>query len=258
MADKAKERIGLPIYGRIREDIFKRLPDGREVLLERRPWRRNKIVDSAGQLLAGLLANYVGFTGGILYHAIGQGNAGWGVSPPDPGDGDTTLYDEVFRKQPATIVFVQEVEGQADSGTYDTIVDAARTEADDYWNGMMITVTAGTNAGLSRLIKDFQNSSGTITVDEPFPAPIDSSSEYEIDEPVTVPPFTDKIEVKTVFSFGDGPDGFDMREQGLFGGTATATLDSGIMINALRHPPMYKDHTIKIVRYIQLDFVRTT
>jgi hypothetical protein len=261
MVDKVKERLGLPIYGRIREDIFRKKPNGQEELVKRGRWSKNKIVDSAGKLIAGLLANYTGFTGGILYHAIGEGTAAWGPTPPEPGDSDDTLYSEDFRKQPATILFVEEVAGQADSGTNLVITtNDLGSYVNDYFNGFLITITAGTNEGETRLVKDFRNLGATqeIEVDEAYTAPVDASTEFEIDEPVAPPPLTDKIEIKTVFSFGDGTDGFYIREQGLFGGDATAAVDSGVMINALRHPPIWKDSTVKIVRYIQLDFVRTT
>jgi len=63
-----------------------------------------------------------------------------------------------------------------------------------------------------------------------------------------------KIEVTTTFDYGDsGADG-SIREQGLFGGDATGSLDSGIMINAIRHKEIYKDNTIKIVRRIRIQF----
>lgn len=261
MVDKAKERFGLPIFGRIREDIFRKKSNGQVELVSRGKWKNNKIVDSAGKLLAGLLANYTGFTGGILFHAIGTGSVGWGPTPPEPGDGDTTLVAEDFRKAPATILFVQEVAGQADSGTNLVITtNDLGAYANDYFNGFLITITGGTNDGETRLVKDFRQLGATqeIEVDEAFTSPVDATTEFEIDEPVAPPTITDKIEIKTVFSFGDGTDGMDIREQGLFGGDATSAVDSGVMINALRHPPIYKDSTVKIVRYIQLDFVRTT
>ena len=51
----------------------------------------------------------------------------------------------------------------ADGGNLVTTVDAERTEADDYWNGFYIKYTSGSNAGLYRLITDFDAASDTIT-----------------------------------------------------------------------------------------------
>ena len=56
------------------------------------------------------------------------------------------------------------ITGTADSGTTTTMVDSARTEADnDYWNGGIIKFTSGNLNGQSRLITDFVASTDTIT-----------------------------------------------------------------------------------------------
>ena len=56
------------------------------------------------------------------------------------------------------------VSGTSDSGTTLTMVDAARTEADDdYWNGTWIQFTSGNIVGQVRLITDFDQASDTIT-----------------------------------------------------------------------------------------------
>ncbi len=53
--------------------------------------------------------------------------------------------------------------GTADSGSTTTIVDAARSEADDRWNGSMIVITSGASAGQARIITEFVASTDTIT-----------------------------------------------------------------------------------------------
>lgn len=55
------------------------------------------------------------------------------------------------------------VTGTADSGTATTMVDAARTEIDDYWNGSLLVFTSGGNQYQARRITDFDNASSTIT-----------------------------------------------------------------------------------------------
>lgn len=72
------------------------------------------------------------------------------------------------------------VTGTADSGTTTTLVDAARTEADDFWNDMLLVIIAGTNVGQARRISDFVAATDTITVDAAFNAAIDNTSEYSI------------------------------------------------------------------------------
>ncbi len=67
---------------------------------------------------------------------------------------------------------------------------------------------------------------------------------------------TSKIRIKTTFDFltPAALNGKFIREQGLFGGDATSTTDSGIMIDAINHVKIFKDATIRIVRFIDLTF----
>ncbi len=54
--------------------------------------------------------------------------------------------------------------GTSDSGSTTTMVDAARTEADDdYWNGAIILFTSGNIAGQARVITDFVAATDTVT-----------------------------------------------------------------------------------------------
>lgn len=70
--------------------------------------------------------------------------------------------------------------GTADSGDTTTLVDAALTQADDYWIGYTLAITAGTNSGESRLVTDFDADTDTVTVASAFTAAIDSSSVYSL------------------------------------------------------------------------------
>ncbi|MCC6310983.1 MAG: hypothetical protein IT345_08720 [Trueperaceae bacterium] len=70
-----------------------------------------------------------------------------------------------------------------------------------------------------------------------------------------VDPVTPTLLVKTTFDYDDaGANGRFIREQGLFGGTATEAKDSGLMVDAINHPAIWKDETIRLVRFIQLMF----
>ena len=71
------------------------------------------------------------------------------------------------------------VKGTADSGSTTTLVDAALTQADDAWNGGFITITAGTNYGITRQVTDFVASSDTLTF-AAFPKAIDTTSKYTL------------------------------------------------------------------------------
>lgn len=70
--------------------------------------------------------------------------------------------------------------GTSDSGTTTTMVDAARTEADDsYWNGMLIVFTSGNIAGQARVITGFTAATDTITF-APATTQAVSTQTYEI------------------------------------------------------------------------------
>lgn len=71
------------------------------------------------------------------------------------------------------------VSGTADSGTVTTLVDDALTQIDDYWNGGFITITAGTNYGMTRQVSDFVASSDTLTF-AAFPKAMDTTSVYHL------------------------------------------------------------------------------
>lgn len=63
------------------------------------PWHHNKWVDVGMQAIAAGMGMVSGYKKGLWFWAIGAGNPGWGVSPPEPPDNQTELVDEKFRKQ---------------------------------------------------------------------------------------------------------------------------------------------------------------
>src|SRR3990172_1557128 len=79
-----------------------------------------------------------------------------------------------------------ELRGALATGTSDaggsttTMVDAARTEADDVWNGAWILFTSGAVSGQCRLIVEFVASTDTITFAPETTASIGSGITYEI------------------------------------------------------------------------------
>jgi len=73
---------------------------------------------------------------------------------------------------------------------------------------------------------------------------------------------TYKIEIKTIFYFGEewvtifeGIYGsFVVREQGLFGGSASSAANSGQMIDVIRHLPISLDAETQLERRIRIEF----
>jgi hypothetical protein len=68
--------------------------------------------------------------------------------------------------------------GEADSGSFTTLVDSSRTEADDFFNGWVMRIVDGTGKGQVATITDF--SDGTFTFAAVTTA-IDSTSVYVIE-----------------------------------------------------------------------------
>lgn len=65
---------------------------------------------------------------------------------------------------------------------------------------------------------------------------------------------TSRLLIQTTLDFGEanGASGEFIREQGLYGGPATAALDSGLLANLIFHKARFKDNSVKIIRRIQL------
>lgn len=170
------------VRGQYRDEVYRREGLGREVFLRRTDFKSNLIVATLPVLLAGLMANESTFRGGILFHALGEGLAGWDMALEKPSVDQVGLVNEFFRKIPDSITFLDD-QGKATSRPTTTIL------------------------------------------------------------------------VKTTFDYGDaGANGRFIREQGLFGGSATGAKDRGLMVNAINHPALWKDETIRLVRFIQLMF----
>lgn len=71
------------------------------------------------------------------------------------------------------------------------------------------------------------------------------------DTPVAV--VTNKIRISTTLLTTDLV-GVTIREQALFGGDATVTIDSGFIINVIRHAPIFKGGSSQLTRNIKLTF----
>jgi hypothetical protein len=237
------------IKGKWRDTYYRRGPDGQDVLDHVTPWQHNIITQPFTYPAAGLLTGDLSFSGGILYHAIGAGAVSWDTLLPDPTKFDTQLYAEVDRRAPDGMAYIKAGDGQAVSGSTTTIVDPSRVsgtslvgrfEPDDFFNGMTVNVTAGTNAGQSKVVSDYDQATGTITT-AAFPLPIDNTSVYEF-TPIVSGTVTNVVRVTTTWPYGVPSDPFntDIREMGLFGGTATATVNSGLLLDRITHAKMEK------------------
>lgn len=142
----------------------------------------NAVLSSAPILLAAMLANDAG--SGVQFFAFGDGDPGWGASPPEPEWEDTGLLAEYYRQAP-------------DGGV-----------------GVYLTTE------------------GEVSVPRTTSVRFTCTLDYGLE--------------------GELPNGRTFREFGLTGGDATATLGTGLFVDAIRPPPQPKTHNNRLVLTITL------
>ena len=65
------------------------------------------------------------------------------------------------------------------SGGTDYLIDTAlSTSSNDVWNGALLYVYAGTNAGCIRTVSDYVGADDKLVVTTPFPAACDTTTKY--------------------------------------------------------------------------------
>ena len=134
----------------------------REIVVRRMFW----IACVGVVLAAGLLDTATS----IKFLGIGSGQAAWDVLIPPVQFADNSLDNEYFRKEPENIQHVSEVIGTATSGTVTTLIDTGLTQTlDDFFAFLELKITAGANAGESRLITAYNGTTKEITVKDAFP-----------------------------------------------------------------------------------------
>jgi hypothetical protein len=91
--------------------------------------------------------------------------------------------------------------------------------------------------------------------DEYFRKPPDSIS-YLDSLGVPTVSITNSILIRTTLDYNEanGVSGEFIREQGIYGGTATAATNSGFLANLIYHRARFKDASVKITRFIQFIF----
>ncbi len=102
--------------------------------------------------------------------------------PDDPGGDDLGRLCLVFVSNLAGGTCAASPDGllgEAEGGDHRTLVDAARTERSGTFTGRRLRVVRGTNHGEERRI--IAHDPGRLTVDPPFPAPVDGTTHYVIE-----------------------------------------------------------------------------
>lgn len=273
-----QELAGLRCDGWFWDEVYEKGPDGKDVLIERTPLQHNQQVNSSIILVAGLLLNDLGFTGGILQHAQGSGSPSWDPGPgPTPSVTDTQLVVEEGRRPPDTIIYVSVTSGTSpggaptlppaalstvlvafDGGPVQTVtfagtettpalvaaaITAQVTGGKGVVNGANIDIVSNTVGPLSQVI--ISGGSALVAIGQ-------TAGTYTgTITPLGVGIRGTTIQVRTTYDYTDLV-GVTIREQGLFGGNATGTANSGYMFNAIRQVARFKSGAIKLVRSVVL------
>lgn len=174
------------IEGYWSDEVYEKDENGLDKLVYKTPMTKNRIVVSAKSLFSGLLANESLFTGGITYHAIGEGNTSWDVTLPVPSANDTLLVNEYYRQTPDSI---------------------------SYRDAAGVPVVSVTDARRIYIRTTFDYETPSHPVNERF-----------------------------------------IRTQGLVGGNATSTLNTGFFLNMINHKAIFKTSLIKLIRSIEIRF----
>jgi len=81
--------------------------------------------------------------------------------------------DNVYR-----VTFVDHRDGTATGGSTTTLADTGITTTDDFFNGALLYIYAGTNAGCVRTVSDTTKTGSILTFTNPMPAACDATSKY--------------------------------------------------------------------------------
>jgi hypothetical protein len=93
----------------------------------------------------------------------------------------TTTLKDIRQRIGLNGFFADTVVSAATSlGTTTTLIDTAHKQPDDWWNGGVILILTGDNAGQVRYITDWVQSTSTFTLDRALSAAVASGVQYEI------------------------------------------------------------------------------
>lgn len=96
-------------------------------------------------------------------------------------DATTLMYGKVY-DHPDNVyraTFVDQLDSTATAGGTDNLIDTSlSTNSNDVWNGALLYVYAGTNAGCMRTVSDYVGADDKLIVTTPFPSACDTTTKY--------------------------------------------------------------------------------
>jgi hypothetical protein len=96
-------------------------------------------------------------------------------------DATSIMYGKVY-DHPDNVyrcTFVDHLDSTATGGDATSLIDTGlSTSSNDVWNGALLYVYAGTNAGCMRTVSDYVGGDDKLVVTAPFPDPCDTTTKY--------------------------------------------------------------------------------
>lgn len=96
-------------------------------------------------------------------------------------DATSIMYGKVY-DHPDNVyrcTFVDHLDSTATGGDATSLIDTSlSTSSNDVWNGALLYVYAGTNAGCMRTVSDYVGGDDKLVVTAPFPDPCDTTTKY--------------------------------------------------------------------------------
>ena len=134
-----------------------------------------------------------------------------------------TTYGRVYDHQDNVYIctFSDHRDATATGGSTTTLVDTGlATSADNVWNGALLYIHTGTNAGSLRTVTSYTGATDTLTVTEAFPAACDTTSQY--------------ILLGAGIASGANPNtgtvGVDLKDENTIDGDATTASEAGPLV----------------------------
>jgi hypothetical protein len=208
---------------------------------------------SANQVLAAALKGELN----NMFLAIGSGDLSWDTARPAPSKTDTSLFAEYYRRPIDSVTHITEITGYNENiGAADEIESSLFEDIDpSLLIGRLVEIIGDAGnpvpIGETRTITAVTDSVPfIITVDSPFTSTPTTTTKFRIGYVSNIP--TGVVDIETTFPAEDGNAFGTIREEAIFGGDATDLLNSGIMLNVIRHEPLSKQTGTSLTRVVRI------
>lgn len=162
---------------------------------------------------------------------------------PSAADTYGKVYDDPFMIYRCT--FADHLDSTATDGTTTTLIDTTlATSADNDWNGALVYIYEGTNAGTVQTVKTYTGATDTLTFEKAAPAAYDITSKYIM---LGVGSAGDVINI--------GRPGVNLKDENTIDANAATASDAGPLV--MVHTPLEDLKNLMMRVYIRKHLYNT-